>query len=142
MLIAYTDGSTYKTNPGPMSWAVCYVRNNEIVREASGALYQGTNNKAELLAVIWALDLERSEDLVVRTDSTLVLNVATGIWQARTNRELWEVFDKSLALREKRGLVTEFQYVKAHSSNPYNRRVDALARAAALLAAKCVPAQE
>jgi ribonuclease HI len=138
MLIAYTDGSTWKTNPGPMAWSVIYVSNNEIVKESSGALYTGTNNRAELLAVMWAISLEKTVDLVVRTDSTLVLNIATGLWQPKTNVDLWERFYESLNWREKRGLATQFQYVKGHGQDPFNRRADWLAREAAKRAAECI----
>ena len=138
MKIAYTDGSTHKTNPGPMSWAVVYVEDDQVVKEETGALYTGTNNKAELLAVIWALEHEATEDLVIRSDSLFVLNIATGLWTPRANFDLWERFESALAKREKRGLATQFQHVKGHHLDPYNRRADSLARAAALQAASCL----
>ena len=147
MLIAYTDGSTYLKNPGPMSWAVVYVRDNQIVQREVGALYEGTNNKAELLAVIWALErysgilvdgqLEH-EDMIIRTDSILTLNIATGIWRAKSNVDLWERFERAMERREKRGLATQFQHVKGHGPDPFNREADRLARTAALDAALCL----
>lgn len=138
MLIAYTDGSTWKTNPGPMAWSVVYVADNTIVREVSGALYTGTNNRAELLGVTWAITLEKRDDLVVRTDSTLVLNIATGVWHPKTNVDLWDQFFEALTWRERRGLATQFQHVKGHGQDPFNRRADWLARDAAKRAAECV----
>lgn len=137
-MIAYTDGSTYKTNPGPMSWSVVYVENDKIVREEAGALYIGTNNKAELLGVTWALENNKTDDLIIRTDSTLTLNIVTGIWRAKTNLPEWERCKKALARRDLKGLGTVFQYVKGHSSDQYNRRADELAKEAATIAAKCL----
>ena len=147
MLIAYTDGSTHKANPGPMSWAVVYVRDGVIVQREVGALHHGTNNKAELLAVIWALERYSGlivdgdvshEDMIIRTDSILTLNIATGVWRAKSNVELWERFERAMERREKRGLATQFQHVKGHGTDPFNREADKLARQAALDASLCL----
>lgn len=138
MIIAYTDGTTRKSNPGPMAWAVIYTNNDVVIREETGALYQGTNNKAEILAVICALENEAREDLLIRTDSILTLNIATGVWRAKTNTDLWERFNTIMDRRDSRGLVTQFEHVKAHSTNIFNRRADALAKEAAIEAEKCV----
>lgn len=138
MIIAYTDGSTHRKNPGPMAWAVVYVENSYIIRELTGALYHGTNNRAEILGVIWALENEDRKDLVIRTDSILVLNIATGIWRAKTNKELWDRFNLIMNKREKRGLATQFQYVKGHAYDVYNIRADELAKASAYKAAQCL----
>lgn len=138
MLIAYTDGSTLLENPGPMSWAVVYVEHDQIVREETGALYAGTNNRAELLAVIWALEHEAGQDLTIRSDSLYTLNIASGLWRAKSNVDLWERFDRALEKRELRGLVTQFEHVKGHHVDAFNKRADALARIAAQLAASCL----
>ena len=138
MIHAYTDGATYRTKPGPMSWAVVYVDRNNIIREEIGALYAGTNNRAELLGVIWALEHEVSESLTIFTDSILTLNIATGIWHARTNVDLWSRFDIALEKRTRRGLTTNFQHVKGHHTNKYNKRADHLARVSAAQAAACL----
>lgn len=139
MLIAYTDGSTWKSNPGPMSWAVVYVRDDEIVCEETGSFHTGTNNRAELMAVIWAMErYGHNEDLLIRTDSTLTANIGMGVWQPRTNLELWERFAVAIGRRERKGLATQFQHVKGHAHDPYNRRADWLARKAAQVAAECV----
>lgn len=138
MIIAYTDGSTRLSNPGPMAWSVVYVENDEIIAEEAGALYHGTNNKAEILGVIWALEHQDREDLVIRSDSVLTLNIATGVWRAKTNLDLWERFHVIMNKRDSRGLATQFQYVKGHSTDIYNKRADSLAREAAMRAAECL----
>ncbi len=138
MLRAYTDGGTHKTNPGPMAWAVVYVENDQVIREEVGALYQGTNNKAELLGVIWALERETDQDVEIYTDSTVTLKIATGVWTARQNLDLWDRFWKAVLKRNFRGLSTYFYYVKGHSNDPYNQRADQLTRSAAQNASKCL----
>jgi len=142
MIIAYTDGSTYKTNPGPMSWAVVYVKDGEIISEKMGALYTGTNNKAELLGVVWALEHDKQNDLLIRTDSILTLNIATGIWRAKTNLNEWERYTSAIKIREKRGLITNFEHVKGHGPDIFNKKADSLARLAAAEAARCLKEQE
>jgi ribonuclease HI len=160
VLYAFTDGSTWKANPGPIAWSVVYVeeggaegrREAVPVEELTGAHAEGTNNLAELMAVAWALEHERLRDLVVVTDSVLTYNLCRGAWAARSNRELFERFERALALRRRRHLATEFRIVKGHGKDPWNRRADQLAKAAAEQAhghlspgsrqALAVPAQE
>lgn len=133
-LLAYTDGSTFQSNPGPMSWAVVYVRDGMIERtgeglprELTGACETGTNNRAELMGVIWALENETSESLIVMTDSLVTMKCATGVYRRNANKDLWERFEKAMTFRERRGLATEFCHVKGHHVDPFNRKADKLA---------------
>lgn len=138
MLTAYTDGSTFLHNPGPMSWAVVYVNENLVIHEETGALYYGTNNQAELLAVIWALEHEYSVDLTIYTDSLLTKNIATKLWRAKKNLDLWHRFELAQQRRDGRGLITIFGHVRGHSTNVHNNRADELARLAGQTAAACL----
>lgn len=133
-LLAYTDGSTWKKNPGPMSWAVVFVRDDVVAtdtfgadRVLVGASGHGTNNRAELMGVITALEHETGEDLTILTDSLVTLRCATGLYQRHANRDLWERFDRALDLRKMRGLATSFRHVKGHNGNKYNNMADRLA---------------
>lgn len=131
-LYVYTDGSTYKSNPGPISWAVIFIRDGHVVKENGvdrievGAAATGTNNRAELMGVIWALEREKREDLEVMTDSLFVLYGAKGIHKRRKNRDLWHRLDEAVAFRTRRGLTTEFTHVRSHQ-DPFNRQADKLA---------------
>ena len=138
-VIAYTDGSTHIHNPGPISWAVVYVDQSVIVHEDSGALWEGTNNRAELMGVIWAMErCPFHTDLLIRSDSTYVVNIAKGLWNARSNLYLWQRFHEAKALRKKKGLKTAFSYVRGHFDDEYNKRADCLAKLAAKRAAECL----
>lgn len=122
-----------------MAWAVVYVENGEIVREETGALYAGTNNKAELLAVIWALErFGADRDLVIRTDSALTRNIAIGEWTPKTNLDLWERFEQAMARRKQRRLKTHFEHVRGHADDQFNNRADERARESAARAAACL----
>jgi ribonuclease HI len=108
-------------------------------REVSGAELQTTNNRMELTAVIRALEaLKRPVKGRIYTDSQYVRQ---GIlewmpnWKRRgwktadkkpvKNQDLWEALD---ALARTHDL--EWHWVKGHSGNEGNERVDALANRA------------
>ncbi len=133
----YTDGAC-RGNPGPGGWAALLIAGtNE--REISGAETLTTNNRMELTAVIRALEaLKRPVKGDVYTDSQYVRK---GIlewmpqWKARgwktadkkpvKNQDLWLALDE-LVLRHE----LAWHWVKGHSGNAGNERVDALANRA------------
>jgi ribonuclease HI len=134
-LYAYTDGSTFRSNPGPISWAVVYVRDGAILyngnkeRSHVGAYATGTNMRAELYGLIWALKYETTEDLIVMTDSQVMVNCANGDSKRHANKDLWEQYEEFLLAREKRNLITQITHVKGHGNDPFNRHVDKMASA-------------
>jgi ribonuclease HI len=133
----YTDGAC-RGNPGPGGWAAL-LKFGEHEREVSGAELQTTNNRMELTAGIRALEaLKRPVKGRIYTDSQYVRQ---GIlewmpnWKRRgwktadkkpvKNQDLWEALD---ALARTHDL--EWHWVKGHSGNEGNERVDALANRA------------
>lgn len=133
----YTDGAC-RGNPGPGGWAALLL-SGEHERELSGAEAATTNNRMELTAVIRALEaLKRPVHGRVFTDSQYVRQ---GIldwvpqWKARgwktadkkpvKNQDLWQALDE-LSRRHQ----LEWHWVKGHSGNAGNERVDALANRA------------
>jgi ribonuclease HI len=107
----------------------------------NGAEDHTTNNRMELMAAIKALEaLKRPTSLVLYTDSTYVKSGMTqwiSGWQARgwrgannkpvKNVDLWQQLLQAAAPHQ----VT-WKWVKGHSGDVHNDRVDALARDAAL----------
>ena len=139
----YTDGAC-RGNPGPGGWAALLL-SGEHEREISGAEAATTNNRMELTAVICALEaLKRPIEAAIYTDSQYVRK---GVlewmpnWKARgwktadkkpvKNQDLWQELDLLVARHK-----LEWHWVKGHSGNVGNERVDALANRAidALLA--------
>jgi ribonuclease HI len=133
----YTDGAC-RGNPGPGGWAALLLF-GEHEREISGAEAQTTNNRMELTAVIRALEaLKRPVEGHIYTDSQYVRQ---GVlewleqWKKRgwktadkkpvKNQDLWEILD-ALVGRHK----LEWHWVRGHSGNPGNERVDQLANLA------------
>ncbi|MCC7096442.1 MAG: ribonuclease HI [Thermomonas sp.] len=131
----HTDGACLG-NPGPGGWAAL-LRWGGHERELADGETLTTNNRMELMATIAALEVLREAcDVVLTTDSQYVRQGITewlDAWVRRgwktsggaavKNRDLWE----RLALAERRHTV-EWRWVKGHSGNPDNERVDLLAR--------------
>jgi ribonuclease HI len=133
----YTDGAC-RGNPGPGGWAALLLF-GEHEREISGAEATTTNNRMELTAVIRALEaLKRPVEAAIYTDSQYVRQ---GVlewmpnWKARgwktaekkpvKNQDLWQELDALLPNHR-----LEWHWVKGHSGNPGNERVDELANRA------------
>ncbi|MFC0677548.1 ribonuclease HI [Lysobacter korlensis] len=135
----HTDGACLG-NPGPGGWAAL-LRYRGKERELFGGEAATTNNRMELMAAIMALEA-LSEPCVVtlHTDSQYVRQGITEWmknWVRRgwktaggdpvKNRDLWE----RLHAASQRHTI-DWRWVKGHSGNPDNERVDVLARNAAV----------
>ena len=130
-VVIHTDGAC-RGNPGPGGWAAL-LRLGETERMISGAEALTTNNRMELRAAIEGLAaLKRPCRVTLTTDSQYV---RTGItewlsrWKAngwRTaakkpvkNADLWTRLDEIAA-----GHQIEWRWVKGHSGDRDNERVD------------------
>jgi ribonuclease HI len=133
----YTDGAC-RGNPGPGGWAALLI-SGENEREISGAETLTTNNRMELTAVIRALEaLKRPVQGKLYTDSQYVRQGVLDWlpqWKARgwktaakqpvKNQDLWQTLDELVKRHE-----LEWHWVKGHSGNVGNERVDELANRA------------
>jgi ribonuclease HI len=120
----WTDGAC-EGNPGPAGLGVVIIDGSER-RELSEYLGQGTNNIAELSAILRGLESipDRQRPVVVYSDSQYSIGLLTKNWKAKANTEL---VDKLRGLTRQ---FTDLRFVKvaAHSGIPLNERVDELAR--------------
>jgi ribonuclease HI len=130
----YADGAC-RGNPGPGGWGALLMMGGR-ERELYGGEPQTTNNRMELTAVIRALEaLKRPVQARIYTDSQYVRkgilewmpNWKTRGWKTADrkpvkNQDLWQALDALAA-----GHDLEWHWVKGHSGNPGNERVDALA---------------
>jgi ribonuclease HI len=124
--VAYTDGAC-SGNPGPAGLGVVLTEDGAR-RELSEYLGIGTNNVAELTAILRALEgVGRSaEPMLVHTDSQYAIGVLTKGWKAKANQQLIADIKERMRNFPKLTLV----YVKGHAGIPLNERADQLARAA------------
>ncbi len=122
----WTDGAC-TGNPGPAGLGVVIVDGDKHT-EISEYLGEGTNNIAELTAILRGLERvpDKSRPTIVYSDSQYSIGLLTQAWKAKKNIELVE---------ELRALCREFKdlrFVKVagHAGIPLNERVDQLAREA------------
>ena len=136
----YTDGAC-RGNPGPGGWAWAVPDGPY----ASGSDPATTNQRMEITAALEALRFwtgQAASDIQVVSDSTYVVNCFKDRWwqgwQRRNwrnsankqvaNRDLWEPLIELALASEAR--VT-WRWVKGHSGDRWNDRVDELATLAA-----------
>jgi ribonuclease HI len=130
MIEIYTDGSG-TTSDKPCGWAFVIVKDGIKIHEQNGSLPKGTNNVAELTAAVkglaYAVLNHNGEDIVLVSDSQLVLNYANGNYRIKAihlvnlYRNLRKLYDH---------LGAEGRWVKGHSGDEYNELCDKLAKSA------------
>lgn len=138
IITIYTDGAC-SGNPGPGGWAALLMAGTHR-KEISGGAAETTNNRMELTATIEALkQLKSPSTVALYTDSKYVLQGFTEWmpgwkkkgWKTADNKpvknvELWQALAEAAALHKIR-----WHWVKGHSGDEHNDRVDALAVAQA-----------
>ena len=140
MIEIYTDGSCL-TNTGNGGWAAIINEDGKI-KKISGNEKNTTNNRMELLAPINALrEMNAKSQITIYTDSQYVkLGITEWIkkwiinnWQTSKkedvkNKDLWvELYNLNKSLN------VNWNWVKAHSGNHMNEKVDLMAKTAANL---------
>ena len=133
--IIYTDGACLG-NPGNGGWAAIIIEPSG-EREIVGCEESTTNNRMELKAVIEALkEIEVNSQISLFSDSKYVIDGITkwikswkmNNWKTSSKKEI-----KNLDLwMDLDDLTSKFRiswnWVKGHSTNEYNNKVDRLAR--------------
>ena len=156
VVAAATDGAC-SGNPGPGGWGALLRFEDGSVEEFGGHDSATTNNRMELQAALELLqrlkELPRHPDLTLRTDSKYLID-GLGSWMKGWKRKGWKtaagkpVLNQDLwkALDQARLNDVPLAYVKGHSGDPDNERVDRIAvaysqgRAADLLSSSPPPA--
>tara|TARA_Y100001968_G_scaffold67200_1_gene58023 strand:- start:1375 stop:1839 length:465 start_codon:yes stop_codon:yes gene_type:complete len=132
-----TDGAC-SGNPGPGGWGVLIHFKDGSIEEFGGFEPQTTNNRMELLAGLKFLtrikDLPRDQHITIKTDSKYLidgLNTWIKGWKKKgwktasgktvLNQDLWKQLDSA------RIEGVTFSYVKGHSGDRDNDRVDKIA---------------
>ena len=155
-LYIYVDGSSGRTGEDlatsdtPAGWGFCVVEGDsgigrgggDVVDERSGPVVTdpsqtdylgagvGSNNTAELTAIAhaarWVLTHPKGGVVIIRGDSQYALNIASGEWRAKANRDLAEsvkgLWKEAHSIRGLRG-----EHVRAHRGHRWNERADHLA---------------
>ena len=138
MIKIYTDGSCLE-NPGNGGWAAIII-DEEKRTEIQGSKKNTTNNQMELLAPIEALKkIPKGSEVQIFTDSKYVKSGITE-WIQNWKKNGWKTADKKDVKNkdlwtELDELSSDFKikwtWVKAHSTDELNNKVDMLARSSA-----------
>ena len=126
----FTDGSCVG-NPGPCGTGV-YIQLPDKEIKHHRYLGEGTNNKAELSAVLDAMELLESEGVdnktpvVVCTDSQYVVGILTKNWKAKANRDI--IVPLRAAVKKWNDITV--RWVAGHADIPENDEADQLANLA------------
>lgn len=136
-IVIYTDGAC-SGNPGPAGIGVLVERPDQTI-EISEFIGSGTNNIAELSAILRALQTLRAEDgeraIHLYTDSGWSLGVLIGGWKAKANLEL---LDQIKAELDKYPRI-ELLKVRGHAGHAGNEEADRLATQATRREASAEP---
>lgn len=124
-----TDGAA-RGNPGPGGWAALLEANGKERLIVGEEPRPTTNNAMELRAVIGGLEaLKKPCRVLLRADSQYVLNgmerLLAGGKLPEKNRELWERL-----VTAARKHTVQGEWVRGHSGDPRNERVNEAANAA------------
>lgn len=129
--ILYTDGA-YSSTRNKMGIGLVFLKENKLILRYSKMFEGGTNNMAEIIAIILALKMIKQpiESLIVRTDSEYCIGCATKGWKRSKNVKLWEEFDKQYTRVSELCPNIVFQHVKGHNGDKWNEYCDKLATTA------------
>jgi len=140
----WSDGSA-TTADQPGGYAFVILVDGVKVHEGSGGLQKCTNNVAELTAAKEGLEYATTTypdaDIVLVSDSMLVLNYTNGTWQCKKLH--LAMLHSALRLMFKSFKITT-RWVRGHTGEEYNELCDKLAKAERekLMCKKDVPSVE
>ena len=125
----YTDGAcSLARNKGGIG--IVIVKDGKKVYEFKKSFTNTTNNKCELMAVIYALNAisKPIEQMIIYSDSQYVIGCATKGWKRKKNVEYWALYDKVLEKAKKLCSDIQFIWVKGHeTSSDFNSQMNNLA---------------
>jgi ribonuclease HI len=129
--LAYTDGACFGNPSGPGGWgAVVYPPDAGLSWELWGHLSSTSNNRAEALAVLGALEwIPSGSRITIRSDSQLSVRILLGQYKMKANPDIWELIRN--ARSDKRLSVTA-EWLRGHAGDPGNELADRLSKIGAL----------
>ena len=124
----YTDGACHSsTKIGGIG--VVFTKNNQIIYKFNKKFTDTTNNRMEILAIIYALHaISKPIDIInIYSDSQYAIGCITKNWSRKKNTDLWQLFDKVYNKAKTLCSNIQFNWVKGHNINEFNNIADKLA---------------
>ncbi len=130
--LAYTDGACFGNPSGPGGWAaaLAVVEERSVAWELWGHLSSTSNNRAEALGVLGALEwVPPDSRLTIRSDSQLTVRIFDGQYKVKANPDIWEVIRNT---RSHKRLSVSVEWLRGHAGDPGNELADRLSKLGAL----------
>ena len=124
----YTDGACHSsTKIGGIG--IVFTKNNQIIYKFNKKFIDTTNNRMEILAIIYALHaISKPIDIInIYSDSQYAIGCITKNWTRKKNTDLWQLFDKVYSKAKILCPNIKFNWVKGHDINEFNNSADKLA---------------
>jgi len=138
MIEVYTDGGC-RHNPGLGAWAFVVIEKGKIIYQKSGTKLYTTNNEMELTAIMEALEYIQPsitpspfDEAIVCSDSQYAINVLREwYFKWESNGELQgkkniPIIQRIIYLCTINHYSISFQWLRGHSTNPFNNLADRL----------------
>lgn len=127
-IIAYCDGA-YSPARKTSGAGVVLIKDNKVVLKFGKRFQGGTNNTAELCAAILAMSsiCKPIDEFQMFTDSMYIIGTVNEGWNTKTNKKLWERFNKCYNNLKLLCPKITFTWVKGHDKDIYNILADKLA---------------
>jgi ribonuclease HI len=131
--VIYSDGSSNGRSQGAIGWGYVIIFDGEVIHGGSGGLHVGTNNTAELMGAIEAIEFlvqmpifkEKGgySQLTLISDSQYVLGLGNGSYSPGAN---FELATRIRELCHQYRVITK--WVRGHSGDICNEMCDQLAK--------------
>lgn len=124
----YTDGA-YSSTKQRGGWAV-YCPELDVRLAATEK--NTTNNRMEMISALTALEWVLAsnvltDSITIYSDSLYVINTMRGLYNKKSNLDIWERLDYYSFYIKEKGITIEWRHVKGHNGDVNNEIVDKFA---------------
>jgi ribonuclease HI len=109
-----------------MGIAYVLLENDEKIHSYYEGISEGTNNRAEILAAMYAIKHCKEnniKEVTIFTDSMYLIGCVSKGWKRNKNQDLWIKMDDAI-----QGINISWEHVKGHNGDRWNSYVDMLAQ--------------
>jgi ribonuclease HI len=124
----YTDGA-YSSTKQRGGWAVYCP---ELDVQLAATEKNTTNNRMEMISALTALEWVLAsnvltDSITIYSDSLYVINTMRGLYNKKSNLDIWERLDYYSFYIKAKGIIIEWRHVKGHNGDVNNEIVDKFA---------------